>query len=187
MDAIYTLFYEKIYLLLLAKTGFGKSLIFQLLLFMTATPGVILILMPLKLLQVEQNKLINQLPRGKGIVLNGENNMHSVFTGIANGNYTHVFTSSEIVFSKKFKNSILDQSYFTNPLYLLVIDKIHFVEEWGKNFRSMYAEIEKVQKRILCYILLLGVSAILTKSICLKVVKKAGFLPNYRLMQTILN
>ncbi len=30
MDAIYTLFYEQRDLLLLAKTGFGKSLIFQL-------------------------------------------------------------------------------------------------------------------------------------------------------------
>lgn len=67
-DAICTLFYEKIDLLLLAKTGFGKSLIFQLLPFMTATPGVVLILMPLKLLQAEQSELINRIPQGKGIL-----------------------------------------------------------------------------------------------------------------------
>ena len=143
-DAICTLFYEKIDLLLLAKTGFGKSLIFQLLPFMIATPGVVLILMPLKLLQAEQSGLINQIPQGKGIVLNGENNTRNVLAGIANGGYTHVFTSPEIALSKKFKSSVLDQSSFTNRLCLLAIDNIHLVEEWGKNFRPMYAKIQKV-------------------------------------------
>lgn len=59
VDAICTLFYEKIDLLLFAKTGFDKSLIFQLFLFMTAIPSVVLILMPLKLLQAKQSELIN--------------------------------------------------------------------------------------------------------------------------------
>lgn len=53
VDAIYTLFYEKQDLLLLAKTGFGKSLIFQLLPFMSYPTGVVIIFMPLKLLKAE--------------------------------------------------------------------------------------------------------------------------------------
>ena len=50
IDAIHTLYYEQKDLLLLAKIGFGKNLIFQLLPFLSATPSVILTLMPLKLL-----------------------------------------------------------------------------------------------------------------------------------------
>ena len=50
VEAICTLVYKQRDLLLLAKTGFGKSLIFQLVLFLSAKPGVILTLMPLKLL-----------------------------------------------------------------------------------------------------------------------------------------
>lgn len=69
-EAIHTLFYERKGLLLLAKTGFGKSLIFQLILFLTTALGVVLTLMPLKLLQAEQSKKINSLLGGKGIVLN---------------------------------------------------------------------------------------------------------------------
>ncbi len=182
VDAICILFYEKIDLLLLAKTGFGKSLIFQLFPFMTTTPGDVLILMPLKLLQAEQSKLINQIPQAKGIVLNGENNTQRVFADIASGGYIHVFTSQEIALSKKFKNSVLDDCSFTDHLCLLAIDEIHLVEEWNKNFRPMYAKIEKVQKRIPCHVPLLRVSATLTKSIYSKVIEKAGFLPNYRLM-----
>lgn len=128
---------------------------------MTPAPGVVLILMPLKLLQAEQYEIINQLPQSKAIVLNGENSQKSVFSGVARGAYTHVFTSPEIVLSKKFKKCILDQQTFTDRLCLLAIDEIHLVDEWGKSFRPMYAEIEKVRKRIPCHVPLLGVSAII--------------------------
>lgn len=84
---------------------------------------------------------------------------------IAQKNYIYIFTSLEIVFLKKFKNCILDQTFFINCLYLFIINEIHLIEEWDKNFQSIYAEIEKVQKRIPCYIFLLYISATLTKSV----------------------
>ena len=103
VDAIWTLFYERRDLLLLAKTGFGKSLIFQLIPFMLDPTGVVLILMPLKLLQAEQNSMINCIPNGKAIALTGENNHKVVQQAIATEGYTHVFTSPEIALSKKFR------------------------------------------------------------------------------------
>ena len=187
MEAICTLFYKQRDLLLLAKTEFGKSLIFQLVPFLSAKPGVVLTLMPLKLLEAEQSEMINRIPQGKGIVLNGENNNKQGLDDIVKGGYTHVFTSPEIAFSKRFKNSVLDQTFFTDRLALLAVDEIHLVEEWGNNFRPMYAEIEKVRKRIPCYVSLLGVSATLTKNVRSQVVEKAGFLPNHHLMQTSLD
>lgn len=131
IEAIWTLFYEQRDLLLMAKTGFGKSLIFQLLPFMMPQIGVVLTLMPLKLLQAEQSKMINHLPYGKPIILNGENNQKHVQDDIAQGNYTHIFTSPKIAFSKKFKKHFLDRNEFTDRLCLLAIDKIHLVDEWG--------------------------------------------------------
>ena len=50
VEAIHTLFFDQKDLLLFAKIGFVKSLIFQLLLFFTSLPEVTLILMSLKLL-----------------------------------------------------------------------------------------------------------------------------------------
>lgn len=75
------------------------------------------------------------------------------------------FTSPEIAILNWVKNSLLDQTSFTDRLALLVVDEIYLVEEWGKNLRPMYAEIEKVRKRIPCYVPLLGLSAKLTKSV----------------------
>lgn len=48
----------------------------------------------------------------------------------------------------------------------------------------MYAEIEKIQKKILYHIFLVSVSATLTKSIQSQVFEKIGFFSNYYLMQT---
>ena len=114
VEAIYTLFYERRDLLLLAKTGFGKNLIFQLISFFTTASDIILTLMPLKLLQAEQSEKINGLLGGKGIILHRENNTNSVLAEIANKGYSHVFTSPKIALSKKFKKGILDHSFFTD-------------------------------------------------------------------------
>ena len=187
LEAIWTLFYEQRDLLLLAKTSFGKSLIFQLLPFMLDPTGVVLILMPLKLLQAEQNAMINLIPNGKAIALTGENNQKDVQHAIATEGYTHVFTSPEIALSKKFKTNVLDHPCFAQRLSLLAIDEIHLIEEWGKSFRPLYAEIEKVRKRIPGHVPLLGVSATLTKKVRLRIIDKAGFRNNYKLMQTSLD
>ena len=187
IDAVFYLFYEQTDLLLLAKTGFRKSLIFQLVPFMTSDPDVVLILIPLKLLQDEQSHLIDCIPSGKALVLNRENNHKHIFQQAARGGYTHVFTSPEIVLSKKFKKSILDDPQFTNRLCLLTIDEIYLVDQWEQVFRPLYAKIEKVRKRIPYNIPLLSVSATLTKKTQTKILEEVGFLSNYRLMQTSLD
>lgn len=98
INTLYCLFYEQRDLLLLAKTEFGKSLIFQLLLFMTPVAGVILILMPLKLFQIKQSLIINQKLTGKAMVLIGEKNHKHIYLQIAKKDYTYIFTSSRFLF-----------------------------------------------------------------------------------------
>lgn len=175
-------FMKKKNLPLLAKTGFGKSLIFQLISFILDLTGVVLILMPFKLLQVKQNVIINCIPTKKAIALTGENNQKAIQETITKESYNHVFTSPEIILLKKFKVNILDNPRFASRLLLLAIDKIYLVEEWNKGFRPLYVKIEKICKRIPSRIPILGVSAIFTKSVCLCVLSKTGFRDNYTLM-----
>lgn len=148
VDVVWNLFYAKRDLFLLARTGFGKSLIFQLIPFMFSQTRVIIVLMPLKLLQAEQNSIINRVASSKAIALTGDNNQKATQQTITNKKYTHVFTSPEIALSKKFKLNVLDNPRFSKRLSLLTIDEIHLVEEWGKNFQPLYAEIDKIRKRI---------------------------------------
>lgn len=106
---------------------------------------------------------------------------------IAKGSYTHLFTSPEIALSKKFKANILDHSGFAQRISLLAIDEIHLIEEWGKNFRPLYVEIEKIRTRIPPHVPLLGVSATLIKAKRLQILDKAGSREDYVFMQTSLD
>lgn len=96
---------------------------------MTSIAGVVLILVPFKLLQVKQSHIINKILNGKVLVLNRENNHKHIYKQGVKGGFTHIFTSLEITFSKKFKKNILDNSKFTNRLYLLAIIEIYLVDQ----------------------------------------------------------
>ncbi|SRR6266480_2445299 len=95
LDALEKLVEHKTDLMLIAKTSFGKSLIFQLaplLMPDPKEPGIALILMPLTLLQ--QNQAENVTKRGahlgaKCIVLDQDSNDPKNRRLIAEGNYTH--------------------------------------------------------------------------------------------------
>lgn len=114
METIHILFFKQKDLLLFDKTGFRKNLMFQLLLFFITVFEIILTLMSLKLLQVEQSKLINRLPGKRSIVFNGENSFNSVFNEISKGKYIYIFINLEITISKKFKKYIFDHFFFIN-------------------------------------------------------------------------
>lgn len=132
VNTIRMFFFEQNDLILLTKTGFGKNLIFQLLLFLSLVTELVIILMPLKLLQAKQSTIINRILNTKSIVvLNKKNNLILVHKEIVKGRYTHFFISPKITLSKKFKINILDHLDFFNRLCLLAIDEIHLVYQWG--------------------------------------------------------
>jgi ATP-dependent helicase YprA (DUF1998 family) len=95
LDALEKLIEHKIDVMLIAKTSFGKSLIFQLAPLLMPDPeelGIALILMPLTLLQ--QNQAENVIKRGahlgaKCIVLDQDSNDRRNRRLIAEGKYTH--------------------------------------------------------------------------------------------------
>lgn len=78
MKAVSTLFYERRDLFLLARTDYGKSLIFQILPFIFNPTGVVIIFMPLKLLQGKQNSITNRIASRKAIALTKNNNNKAV-------------------------------------------------------------------------------------------------------------
>jgi superfamily II DNA helicase RecQ len=95
VDALEKLIEYKRDVMLIAKTSFGKSLIFQLaplLLPDPKQPGIALVIMPLTLLQ--QNQSENVMKRGgnlgvRCIVLDGDSNTRRNREQIGEGKYTH--------------------------------------------------------------------------------------------------
>lgn len=89
LEAIHHLMFQRLDLILIAKTGFGKSIIFQAAPLIEEPIGICLILMPLKALQNEQCEKLKQISSANPIVLDGDNNNKFNREKIKNGLYTH--------------------------------------------------------------------------------------------------
>ena len=78
-------------LIVIAKTGWGKSILFQAapLICQQQEPGIALIIMSIRQLENEQCDRINCIENARAIVLNGDNNTQSLRRSIGNGYYTH--------------------------------------------------------------------------------------------------
>ncbi len=129
IHVIYTLIYQQNDLLLLAKTEFFKSLIFQLYYSCSLLQKWVIIFKPLRLLHAKQNSRINWIVSDCVITLNGENNKQLLKRRIAISDFTNRFTSSDIALSRMLKNILLDNLRFAERLCLLTIDEIHLVEQ----------------------------------------------------------
>lgn len=88
-EAIHSLIFQKSDLILIAKTGFGKSIIFQATPLLIEQPGICLILMPLKALEKEQCRKLDRIALAKPLVLDGDSNTDSNRRKIREGLYTH--------------------------------------------------------------------------------------------------
>ena len=90
LEAIRTLVVDRKDLILIAKTGFGKSLVFNSVPFLRG--GVALIIMPLNAIEQGQTEaLLRVTDRAKcsPVILNGDTNTSELRTDIQRGCYSH--------------------------------------------------------------------------------------------------
>ena len=90
VDTIWRVACRQESMILVAKTGIGKSLIFEAIpLLDPADPGIALIVMPLKHIQQQQLAKINQIPGARAAVYDGDHNDERLRYAIAAGHFTH--------------------------------------------------------------------------------------------------
>jgi superfamily II DNA helicase RecQ len=90
LEAIKTLVVDQKDLVLIAKTGFGKSLVFNSVPFLRG--GVALIIMPLNAIEEDQTaallRVVNRA-RCSPVILNGDSNTSELRANIQKGHYSH--------------------------------------------------------------------------------------------------
>ena len=89
VDAIYTLTHDEKDLILVAKTGFGKSIIFQAAPLVFASIRTALIIMPIIALETEQCEKLKYIAGCKPFMLNGDTNKPANLDKIRRGDFTH--------------------------------------------------------------------------------------------------
>jgi superfamily II DNA helicase RecQ len=162
--------------LLIARTGYGKSLIFHA--YSVLTDKITLQIIPLNKLGDEQYHDIKKLPGTRPCLLTADNDQdeYSKLKQIESLEFTHILLGPEKASSKKFR-ALLTNPRFQGSIGLVAIDECHLVYQWGKEFRSNFAMLYELRLLLRRDIVWFGCSATLSPSIQQSVLDQAGFRP----------
>lgn len=177
VDVLHRLVFAQLDTLLVVKTGFGKSIIFQA--WMTLLDKISIVIVPLNGLADQIHDDFVAIPGANPIILSGETKQQhvNIYLDILNGNsrgrYTHIITSPEQAVSPEFRQ-LIRNSYFRSTIGSVVIDEAHCVVMWS-TFRSEYAKLYTLQSLLPPTTVLFACTATLTPRLEKHVVRDAGF------------
>ncbi|KIR38007.1 ATP-dependent DNA helicase [Cryptococcus deuterogattii 99/473] len=136
-------------LIVVAPTGLGKSLCFQLPA-ITIEHGVTIVVSPLKALMSDQvkdltNRGIKAVQLSEYTTLTEHNEVRRQMR-MGHPEIRLLYVTPEMLLSDKHR-STFDTAYAQKQIARLVVDEAHVITEWGTSFRSKYRELGKFRER----------------------------------------
>jgi superfamily II DNA helicase RecQ len=167
------LIFGKSDVLLIARTGFGKSLIFHA--FSILTGKITLQLIPLSKLGDEQLCDIRRFPGARPCLINAKTRTEErdMLCKVAAGQYTHVLLGPEQASSRSFR-SVLKKTDLQARIGLVAIDECHLIMQWDK-FRPAFTLLGELRTILHKDIVWFGCSATLDTASEARVLNTAGF------------
>jgi len=138
--------------LVIAATGGGKSLCFQLPAIILAEgtiPKVMLIFSPLIALMSNQVEQLKRKGIFSAIMLNSTLSLEQRqehLEGIKKGYYSIIYLAPEQIYSKKIREVLQYRE-----IGLIALDEAHCISQWGHNFRTDYFALKKWIEKTLCH------------------------------------
>jgi superfamily II DNA helicase RecQ len=159
--------------LLIARTGFGKSLIFHA--YSILTRKITLQLIPLTKLGDEQLGDIRHFDAARPCLINAKTKSEEkdIVLKVATGDYTHVLLGPEQASSRSFRR-ILKETALQARIGLVAIDECHLIMQWEK-FRPAFTLLGELRTILHQDIVWFGCSATLDSLSEKRVLNTAGF------------
>ncbi|RJF75607.1 ATP-dependent DNA helicase RecQ [Deinococcus cavernae] len=133
-------------LLVLLPTGYGKSVIYQMVGLMQ--PGVALIISPLTALIKDQIAHLRQDGIiGAGFVVGSVTQASREYTFFEEGRYRLFYCAPERFETPAFKKAVANLIE-RHRIALVAVDEAHCVSEWGHDFRPAYMHVKSMRKRL---------------------------------------
>ncbi|KAJ7608875.1 P-loop containing nucleoside triphosphate hydrolase protein [Mycena polygramma] len=131
--------------LMVAGTGYGKSIIFEGLAALNKAK-IVIVICPLKALERDQ---VNEAEKKglKAVMVNEDTASPTVWANLRQGRANLYYVSPEMALSSSFIQLWQDRS-FRNRVQALVIDEAHCIVQWGDDFRKEYSGLAKLRDYI---------------------------------------
>jgi hypothetical protein len=132
--------------LLVAKTGFGKSIIFHA--FSVLTDYITLQIIPISKLGQEQLDAIRRYPGAKPCLLTADTKKANprLLSEIRRGEFTHILLGPEQLMSPEFRRLFLDTMFYSR-VRLVAIDECHVIRQW-KDFRREFLRFQELRRSL---------------------------------------
>ena len=146
IKAIHHLLFKQADLILIAKTSFGKSLIFQAVSAIRQR-SITIVIIPLTRVGQGQYEKLCLLEGCNPCLLTAKNSGKSIFQQIKRGDFSHILTSPELVVSESFRELCIDPE-FGDRVNMVAIDEFHLVAQWERDWRPEYARCHLLRDRL---------------------------------------
>ena len=162
-------------LLVVQKTGWGKSLVYFLAtkVLRKRGKGITLIISPLLALMNNQIESANKL--GLNVeTINSENaeDWDSIMEQLSQGNIDALIISPERLSNPEFKKLLIDR--LAAQISLFVVDEAHCISDWGHDFRPDYRRIVDIINRLPSNISVLATTATANDRVVNDIKKQIG-------------
>jgi DEAD/DEAH box helicase len=168
--------------ILVAGTGFGKSLIFQAIGILLGQ--ITIIVVPLLGLSDQIRDDIDGIPGAKPIVVSSETRRQyskmllnqkprDIYDAITEGSYTHIILGPEQLVDPRFR-ALVREAGFRDRIGALVVDEAHCVSLWS-SFRAEYAQIHAFRRILPRNVVIFACTATLNPSLQSQMIQKIGF------------
>jgi superfamily II DNA helicase RecQ len=129
--------------ILIAATGFGKSLVFQAVSLMNGL--ITLQIVPLTILAEQQFTDTQRIPDANPCIVTAESKAadYRLFQRIESREYSHVLMGPEQLLSPEFR-ALLTKPLFGMRIGMIAIDEAHCMSDWS-SFRSEYSQIHTIR------------------------------------------
>lgn len=182
VEAIHTLIFDRVDLILIAKTSFGKSMVLQ-------APSAIvpdsitIVIIPLNKIGEEQLSKIKNLPATRPCLITSDTISKELLSEVQEGKYTHILIGPELAISPAF-SKVCTTPEFQKRVTLVAVDEAHLVQQWGSEFRPAYAQLSLLRSRLPLNTPWFACSATLDAATLEELKKSIGFTEDLQLIRT---
>jgi Helicase conserved C-terminal domain/DEAD/DEAH box helicase len=160
--------------LLMARTGYGKSIIFHA--YSILTGKITLQIIPLDKLGDEQQHDIQKLHGSNPCLLNAKSKEPDLLPRIITGEFTHVLLGPEQASTEGFREALKDPRLQAR-IGLVAIDECHLVKQWGEGFRETYSILHELRSILREEVVWFGCTATLDQATEDAILRNGGFRP----------